>query len=225
MGKIPSARQITAYDVRAMSEGRDSGVSGTAARAALGGTPHPGDARSVETQRDSHPRKPRMRSVAPAPPGEAARQRAQMPACGFGFDAAEAQGQGRKGLRRMYRAMVVEPGAWRSAIGSSRSAFGVVKPLPRHTGAIHAFNLQGRRRLCNGEIVGLPRGLRVRTDGQHRLVGSGGRRSARCPGGGDGRGAVPRGRSLVLAVVDAAGQWEDYRRHCGMHGLPLAGIC
>jgi len=31
---------------------------------------------------------------------------------------------------------------------------GVEIPLHRHTGEVHAFNLQGSRRLCTGEIVG-----------------------------------------------------------------------
>ena len=31
---------------------------------------------------------------------------------------------------------------------------GAVIPLHRHTGEVHAFNLQGSRRICTGEIVG-----------------------------------------------------------------------
>ena len=31
---------------------------------------------------------------------------------------------------------------------------GVVMPLHRHSGEIHAFNLSGRRQLCTGEVVG-----------------------------------------------------------------------
>lgn len=31
---------------------------------------------------------------------------------------------------------------------------GVVMPLHRHSGEIHAFNLSGRRKLCTGEVVG-----------------------------------------------------------------------
>lgn len=35
-----------------------------------------------------------------------------------------------------------------------RLAPGVRLGLHRHTGEVHAYNLQGRRRLCSGEIVG-----------------------------------------------------------------------
>jgi quercetin dioxygenase-like cupin family protein len=90
---------------------------------------------------------------------------------------------------------------------------GTIVPLHRHTGEVHAFNLEGSRQLGTGEIIGPgeyvyepagnvdswkvvgnePAVLLVVVMGRVEYLGPGGVVTARC---------------------DAATQWDAYCRHC-----------
>ncbi|MFO1339645.1 MAG: cupin domain-containing protein [Burkholderiaceae bacterium] len=97
---------------------------------------------------------------------------------------------------------------------------GVLMPLHRHSGEIHAYNLSGTRQLCTGELIGPgdyvyeppgntdwwkvvgdePLVALVVVMGEVEFLGPGG---------------VVRGRA------DAATQRAEYLRHCEEHGLPV----
>lgn len=98
---------------------------------------------------------------------------------------------------------------------------GVVMPLHRHTGEIHAWNLAGYRRLCTGELVGPGDYVyepsnntdwwKIEADetmvalvvviGEVEFLH------------GDGR---------VRSVVTAADQFREYSDYCRANGLPIA---
>ncbi len=95
---------------------------------------------------------------------------------------------------------------------------GVVMPLHRHSGEIHAFNLSGQRKLCTGEVIGPgdyvfePPGNTdwwkiVGDEAMVALVVVMGTVEFLGPGG------------VVRATASAATQREEYERHCREHGL------
>jgi quercetin dioxygenase-like cupin family protein len=97
---------------------------------------------------------------------------------------------------------------------------GVVMPLHRHSGEIHAYNLVGSRQLCTGEVIGPgdyvyePPGNTdwwkiVGDETMIALVVVMGTVEFLGPGG------TVRGRA------SAATQLAEYERHCRQHGLPV----
>lgn len=100
---------------------------------------------------------------------------------------------------------------------------GVVMPLHRHSGEIHAYNLSGSRQLCTGEIIGPgdyvfePPGNTdwwkiVGDETMVALVVVMGEVEFLGPGG------VVRGRA------NAATQLAEYQHYCQTHGLPVLDI-
>ncbi|TKC91670.1 cupin domain-containing protein [Trinickia terrae] len=104
-----------------------------------------------------------------------------------------------------------------------RMSPGAVMPLHRHTGEIHAFNLEGERVLCTGERIGPgdyvyePPGntdwWRVEGDKPLTVL------------------VVVHGEVEFLAAdgavrkrVSAQTQLDAYRRHCEAQGLPIADL-
>jgi len=97
---------------------------------------------------------------------------------------------------------------------------GVVMPLHRHTGEIHAYNLTGMRKLCTGEVIGPgdyvyeppgntdwwkivgnePMLALVIVMGVVEFLGTGG---------------------AVIGRASASTQLADYERHCREHGLEI----
>jgi 2,4'-dihydroxyacetophenone dioxygenase len=93
----------------------------------------------------------------------------------------------------------------------------------RHTGEVHGFTLQGKRKLCTGETIGA------------------GGYVYEPPGNIDSWGAVGDETLIVLAIAYGAveyldrhdrvterytvsGTLETYRRHCEQHGLPVLDL-
>jgi quercetin dioxygenase-like cupin family protein len=97
---------------------------------------------------------------------------------------------------------------------------GVVMPLHRHTGEIHAYNLSGSRKLCTGEVIG-PGDYVYEPPGNTdwwKIVGDEtmvalvivmGTVEFIGPGG------------IVRARATAGTQLAEYERHCREHDLPL----
>lgn len=100
---------------------------------------------------------------------------------------------------------------------------GVVMPLHRHTGEIHAYNLTGTRKLCTGELIG---------PGDYVYEP---------PGNVDWWKIVGDEPMLALVIVmgaveflgpgdvvtfraTASTQRADYERHCRAHGLPVLDL-
>ncbi len=104
-----------------------------------------------------------------------------------------------------------------------RMAPGVVMPLHRHSGAVHAYNLSGTRRLCTGEIIG-PGDYVYEPPGNTdwwEIVGDAtmvamvvvmGTVEFLGPGG------------VVTGRADAASMRSEYERHCRSQGLPILPI-
>jgi len=109
-------------------------------------------------------------------------------------------------------------GGGRGFVELLRLEAGTVMPLHRHTGDVHAYNLQGSRVLCTGELI---------EHGQYVYEP---------PGNTDSWQAVGEEPLVVLVVVtgdveyldarqrvklrvNAATQWEAYQQHCLAHGL------
>lgn len=96
---------------------------------------------------------------------------------------------------------------------------GVVMPLHRHTGEIHAYNLSGTRKLCTGEVIG-PGDYVYEPPGNvdwWKIVGDEpmvamvvvmGTVEFLGPGG------------VVQARVSADTQLAEYERYCREHDLP-----
>lgn len=100
---------------------------------------------------------------------------------------------------------------------------GAVMPLHRHTGEIHAFNLEGERVLCTGERIGpgdyvyeppgntdwwkvsgdTPMTVLVVVNGAVEFLGAGG---------------------VVRNRVTGSTQLEVYRRYCEENGLPILDL-
>jgi len=95
---------------------------------------------------------------------------------------------------------------------------GVVMPLHRHSGEIHAYNLSGTRKLCSGELIG-PGDYVYEPPGNTdwwKIVGDEpmlalvivmGTVEFLGPGG------------VVTARASAGSQLAEYQRHCREHGL------
>ena len=100
---------------------------------------------------------------------------------------------------------------------------GVVMPLHRHSGEIHAYNLSGSRKLCTGEIIG-PGDYVYEPPGNTdwwKIVGDEpmvalviimGTVEFLGPGGSAG------------TVVSARTQLAEYESYCREHGLPLQDL-
>jgi 2,4'-dihydroxyacetophenone dioxygenase len=94
---------------------------------------------------------------------------------------------------------------------------GVVMPLHRHSGEIHAYNLMGTRKLCTGELIG-PGDYVYEPPGNTdwwKIVGDEpmlalvivmGTVEFLGPGG------------VVTARATSSTQLADYQRHCREHG-------
>lgn len=97
---------------------------------------------------------------------------------------------------------------------------GVVMPLHRHTGDIHAYNLAGSRLLCTGERVG-PGDYVYEPPGNTdwwKIVGDETMVALVVV-----MGAVDfiHADGRVRSRADAASQRADYRAYCAAHGLPV----
>ena len=100
---------------------------------------------------------------------------------------------------------------------------GVVMPLHRHTGEIHAYNLAGSRKLCTGELIG-PGDYVYEPPGNvdwWKIVGDEPMLAlvivmgtVEFLGPGD----------VVIARACASTQLADYRRHCREHGLTMEAL-
>lgn len=100
---------------------------------------------------------------------------------------------------------------------------GVVMPLHRHTGEVHAYNLSGSRQLCTGELIG-PGDYVFEPPGNTdwwKIVGDQtmvalvvvmGEVEFLGPGG------------LVRGRANAATQWAEYRQYCEQNRLVLQDI-
>jgi quercetin dioxygenase-like cupin family protein len=100
---------------------------------------------------------------------------------------------------------------------------GVVMPLHRHTGEIHAYNLAGSRKLCTGEVIG-PGDYVYEPPGNTdwwKIVGAEtmvalvivmGAVEFVGPGG------------SVRARASASTQLAEYERYCREHGLPMQDL-
>ncbi|WP_116140901.1 cupin domain-containing protein [Trinickia diaoshuihuensis] len=104
-----------------------------------------------------------------------------------------------------------------------RMSPGAIMPLHRHTGAIHAFNLEGERLLCTGERIGpgeyvfeppgntdwwkvvgdVPLTVMVVVYGEVQFIGADG---------------------SVRNRVGAATQLAAYRQYCEAHGLAVQDL-
>ena len=97
---------------------------------------------------------------------------------------------------------------------------GVVMPLHRHTGEIHAYNLTGSRQLCTGEIVRAgdyvyePNG---NTD-WWKIVGEETMLALVVV---IGKVEFLDAEGRVTATADAASQRAELERHCLQMGLPM----
>lgn len=100
---------------------------------------------------------------------------------------------------------------------------GVVMPLHRHTGEIHAYNLSGSRQLCTGEVVGPgdyvyePPGTVdwwkiVGDEPMVALVVVMGAVEFLGPG------------EIVTARASAQTQLKVYHDYCAQHGLPVLDL-
>ncbi|HJW04910.1 MAG TPA: cupin domain-containing protein [Rhodanobacter sp.] len=100
---------------------------------------------------------------------------------------------------------------------------GVVMPLHRHTGEIHAYNLSGTRKLCTGELIGPgdyvyePPGSTdwwkiVGDEPMLALVIVMGTVEFLGPGG------------VVTGRASAGTQRTDYERYCREHGLAIQDL-
>lgn len=100
---------------------------------------------------------------------------------------------------------------------------GVVMPLHRHSGEIHAYNLCGSRKLCTGEVIGTgdyvyePPGNTdwwkiVGDEPMIALVVVMGVVEFLGPGGG------------VRSRASATTQLEEYERYCREHGQPMLDL-
>lgn len=100
---------------------------------------------------------------------------------------------------------------------------GVVMPMHRHAGEIHAYNISGSRRLCTGEVIGPgdyvyePSGNAdwwkiVGDETMVALVVVMGRVEFLAPDG------------SVRACVTADTQWSEYERYCREQGLPVMDL-
>ena len=100
---------------------------------------------------------------------------------------------------------------------------GVLMPLHRHSGEIHAYNLSGSRQLCTGEIIG-PGDYVYEPPGNTdwwKIVGNEplvalvvvmGEVEFLGPGG------------VVTGRADATTQLTEYRRYCAAQGLKMLDI-
>lgn len=100
---------------------------------------------------------------------------------------------------------------------------GVVMPLHRHTGEIHAWNLAGTRKLCTGELIG-PGDYVYEPPGNvdwWKIVGDEPMLALVVV-----MGAVEfLGPGDVVSFRATAGtQRADYERHCREHGLPVLDL-
>jgi 2,4'-dihydroxyacetophenone dioxygenase len=100
---------------------------------------------------------------------------------------------------------------------------GVVMPLHRHTGEIHAYNLSGSRQLCTGEIVGAgdyvyePNG---NTD-WWKIVGDETMLALVVV---IGKVEFLDAQGRVTATANAASQRAELERHCARMDLPVPGL-
>ncbi|MBT2142799.1 MULTISPECIES: cupin domain-containing protein [unclassified Rhodanobacter] len=100
---------------------------------------------------------------------------------------------------------------------------GVVMPLHRHSGEIHAYNLSGTRKLCTGELIG-PGGYVYEPPGNTdwwKIVGDEtmlalvvvmGTVEFLGPGG------------VVTGRASASTQLAEYERYCREHGLAIQDL-
>jgi 2,4'-dihydroxyacetophenone dioxygenase len=96
--------------------------------------------------------------------------------------------------------------------------------LHRHSGAVHAYNLQGRRQLCTGEVI--EPGQYVyeppgNTDHWHVV----GEEPLTVMVTVFGNVSYLDDSGAVCAVVNAATQLAAYRAHCAAHGIAVQDIC
>ncbi|GAA0706196.1 cupin domain-containing protein [Dokdonella soli] len=101
-----------------------------------------------------------------------------------------------------------------------RMAPGIVMPLHRHTGEIHAYNLSGSRKLCTGEVIG-PGDYVYEPPGTidwWKIVGDE-PMVALVVVMGTVEFLGPDG--IVRASASASTQLADYHRYCREHGLPV----
>jgi 2,4'-dihydroxyacetophenone dioxygenase len=96
--------------------------------------------------------------------------------------------------------------------------------LHRHSGEVHAYNLQGTRELCTGEIIG---------PGEYVYEPAGNIDWWRAIGDepliilvtifGEVNYLAPDHQ--VLSTVNASTQFEAYQQHCRKHGVTLLDLC
>lgn len=100
---------------------------------------------------------------------------------------------------------------------------GVVMPLHRHSGEIHAYNLSGSRRLCTGEVIG-PGGYVYEPPGNvdwWKVVGDEPLLALVVV---MGEVDFLRADGSVCGHASAATQRRDYEAWCRGQGLPVADL-
>jgi 2,4'-dihydroxyacetophenone dioxygenase len=100
---------------------------------------------------------------------------------------------------------------------------GAAVPRHRHTGAVHAVNLQGQRRLAGGEIIG-PGGYVYEPPGNVDSWSAVGDEPVIIHVVLDGAVEYLDDTGAVTHRIDARGLAELYQRHCREHGLPVLDL-
>ncbi|RKP43512.1 cupin domain-containing protein [Trinickia fusca] len=104
-----------------------------------------------------------------------------------------------------------------------RMSPGAVMPLHRHTGPIHAFNLEGERVLCTGERIG-PGDYVFEPPGNTdwwRIVGD---QPMTVLVVVNGTVEFLDAKGQVRSRASAQTQLEAYRRYCEQHGVPMLDL-
>jgi 2,4'-dihydroxyacetophenone dioxygenase len=100
---------------------------------------------------------------------------------------------------------------------------GAAVPRHRHTGAVHAVNLQGRRRLAGGQIVG-PGDYVYEPPGNVDAWEAVGDQPVIIHIVLDGAVEYLDDAGAVVGRIDGRGLAAQYRDHCAAHGLPVLDL-